>query len=96
MHCTHSCTQQGATVPCIKINRISHTITQILKQYLRDSFLCFGELRLKIGYQAAIPNAPIMEDYYVFGEICDKIKDSFFGVVRRKEAHRNEKALREE
>ena len=24
MHCTHSCTQLGATVPCIKINRISH------------------------------------------------------------------------
>ena len=23
MHCTHSCTQPGATVPCIKINRIS-------------------------------------------------------------------------
>jgi len=23
VHCTHSCTQPDATVPCIKINRIS-------------------------------------------------------------------------
>lgn len=32
MHCTHSCTQPGATVPCIKINRISHLITHVLIQ----------------------------------------------------------------
>ena len=32
MHCTHSCTQPGATVPCIKINRISHVTTQYLIQ----------------------------------------------------------------
>ena len=37
--CTPSCTQPGATVPCIIINRISHLITHVLIQSMSDLFL---------------------------------------------------------
>jgi len=39
VHCTRSCTQPGATVPCIIINRISHLITHVLIQSMGDYFL---------------------------------------------------------
>ena len=39
MQCTCSLHLRVRCVPCIIINRISHWVTQILIQYLRDSFL---------------------------------------------------------